>query len=217
MTSGRGAPPLPPPLPPADAARAISEAAQATASAWAQPMDPAAHSRALSQLHSILRDLGVATRGLARFQTTGYPADPPPPDFPQHVAVSAEWLLEACEHLDGVLAAEGLSPVPDPDEPGAMLCRAARTAITAWRRPADTSAERDTTIEQFITAVGFLVATTMSLAGYAPRRRAIDLRAVAASLSEVTACLSKAVPPAQRTSSPGPFRAAPRRPRKNGR
>ena len=131
--------------------------------------------------------------------------------------MSAEWLLEACEHLDGVLAAEGLSPVPDPDEPGAMLCRAARTAITAWRRPADTSAERDTTIEQFITAVGFLVATTMSLAGYAPRRRAIDLRAVAASLSKVTACLSKAVPPAQRTSSPGPFRAAPRRPRKNGR
>jgi len=217
MTSGPGAPPLPPPQPPADAARAIREAAQNVASAWAQPTDPAEHSRALSQLHSILRDLGIATRGLARFQTTGYPADPAPPDFPQHVAVSAEWLLEACEHPHGVLAAEGLTPVPDPDEPGAMLCRAARIAITAWRQPAGTSAERDSTVEQLIAAVGLLVAATMSLAKYAPRRRALDLRAVAASLSEVTTCLSKAIPPTQRTSNAGPFRVAPRRPRKSGR
>ena len=132
MTSGRGAPPLPPPPPPADSACAISQAAQAATRAWAPPMDPAGHGRALSQLHSILRDLGIAIRGLARYQTTGYPADAPPPDFPQHIAASAERLLDACQQLDGMLAAEGLGPVPDPGEPGAILCRGARTAITAW-------------------------------------------------------------------------------------
>lgn len=95
-------------------------------------MDPAGHSRALSQLHSILRDLGIATRDLARYQTTGYPADPPPPDFPQHVAASAERLLDACQQLDGVLAAEGLGPVPDLGEPGAIPC-GPRTAIRACR------------------------------------------------------------------------------------
>jgi hypothetical protein len=66
MTSGLGAPPLEPPPPPAEAARAIRQAAQATASAWMQPMNPAEHNRALSQLHSILRDLGIATRNLTR-------------------------------------------------------------------------------------------------------------------------------------------------------
>ena len=82
MTSGRGAPPLPPPLPPADAARAISEAAQATASAWAQPMDPAAHSRALSQLHSILRDLGVATEASPASRPPGTRPTPLPRTSP---------------------------------------------------------------------------------------------------------------------------------------
>ena len=154
MTSGPGAPPLPPPQPPAAAARAITEAAQAAADAWALPMEPAEHSRALSQLHSVLRDLGIATRGLARYQTAGHPADPAPPGFSQLVAASAERLLAACQNLDGVLAAEGLGAVPDPDEPGAMLCQAARTAITAWRQPAGTSAERDATVEQLITAIG---------------------------------------------------------------
>jgi hypothetical protein len=216
MTSGRGAPPLPPPLPPADAARAIRDAAAATASAWAQPVDPDGHSRALSQLHSILRDLGIATRGLARFQTTGYPADPAPPDFPQHVAVSAEWLLEACDHLDDVLAAEGLGPVPDPDEPGAMLCRAARTAITAWRQPAGTSAERHTTVEQLIIAVEFLSAALCNLTTFAPRRRTIDLNAVTADLAEVTACLAKAAQSPNQPAKAQP-RAATRRPRKSGR
>ncbi len=200
MTRGLAAPPLPPPPSPAAAARAVSQAARAAAAAWAQPMDPAGHSRALSQLHSVLRDLGIATRGLARYQTTGHPADPAPPGFALLVTASAERLLAACLNLDGVLAAEGLGPVPDPDEPGARLCQAARTAIIAWRQPAGTSAERDTTVEQLITAIQLLSAATLSLTAYAPRHRTIDLRAVAATLTGVTACLAKASHPAP---SPG--------------
>ena len=218
MTSGPGAPPLEPPPPPAEAARAIRQAAQATASAWAQPMNPAEHNRALSQLHSILRDLGIATRSLTRYQTTGHPADPAPPDFPQHVTASGERLLDACQYLDGVLAAEGLGPVPDPGEPGAMLCQAARAAITAWRQPAGTSAERDITVEQLITAVSFLAAAALSLTADAPRRRTISLRAVAASLTGVTACLSKALPvDASAPAAPANPRATTRRPRQIGR
>jgi hypothetical protein len=217
MTSGPGAPPLEPAPLPAEAARAIRQAAQATASAWAQPMNPAEHNRALSQLHSVLRDLGIATRSLTRYQTTGHPADPAPPDFPQHIAESAERLLDACQHLDDVLAAEGLGPVPDPDEPGALLCQAARAAITAWRQPTGTSTERDITVEHLVTAVGFLAAAAMSLTSDAPRRRTINLRAVAAELTGVTACLSKALP--ADTSAPGAPanpRATTRRPRQIG-
>jgi hypothetical protein len=189
MPSGSGAPPLPFPPHPAAAARAVSEAARAAACAWSKPMDPAEYSRSVSQLYSILRDLGIATKGLARYQTV----DPASSDFPRLIAASAEWLLGAWQSLDGVLAAEGLGVVPDPEEPGTTLCRAARNAITAWRQPAGTSADRDITVEQFITAIGFLSAATLSLATYAPRRRTIDLRAVGASLAEVTACLAKAI------------------------
>ena len=202
MTSGPGAPPLPPPPPPVVAARTVSEAAQAAADAWAQPMDPAGHSRAVSQLYSVLRDLGIATRGLARYQTTGNPADPAPPDFPRLLASSAERLLGAGESLDGVLAAEGLRTVPDPDEPDTMLRQAARTAIIAWRQPAGTSADRDTIIERLITAIEFLAIATRYLATCAPRRRAITLNAVAASLTEATACLSKAIQPPVRQPRP---------------
>ena len=197
MTSGSGAPPLPPPQPPAIAAHAVSEAARAVADAWAQSMDPAQHNRAISQLYSVLRDLGIATRGLARYQTTGNPACPASLDFRRLVAASAERLLRASESLDGVLAAEGLGAVPDPEEPGALLCRVTRTAITAWRQPAGTSAERDTTVERLITAIGFLGAATRSLATHAPRRRAIELHTVAAILGEVTARLSRASQPSQ--------------------
>jgi hypothetical protein len=222
MTSGSAAPPLPPPQPPAAAARAISDAARTAADAWVQPMDPAQYSRAISQLYSILRDLGIATRGLARYWTAGNPADPAPPDFPRLVAASAERLLEAGQSLDGVLATEGLGPVPDPEEPGAMLCQAARNAITAWRQPAGTSAERDTTVERVIAGIGFLATATLSLTTYAPRRRITGLHAVAASLAEATACLSKAIQPPQMTQRPDsgaavvPLRPA-RRPRKGGR
>ncbi len=138
------------------AARAVCDAAQGVVGAWTQPMDPAEHTRALSQLYSVLRDLGIATRGLARFQTAGHPADPSSADFPRLIAASGEQLLRACQSLDGVLAAEGFGPVPDPDEPGAVLCQAARDAITAWREPTGTSAERGTAVEQLITAIGYL-------------------------------------------------------------
>ena len=197
MTSGSGAPPLPPPQHPAVAARAVSEAARAVANAWAQPMDPAEHNRAISQLYSVLRDLGIATRGLARYQTTGNPACPASLDFRRLVAASADQLLRASESLDCVLAAEGLGTVPDPDEAGALLCRATRNAIISWRRPTGTGAERDTTVERLISAIGFLGAATRSLATHAPRRRAIELHTVAAILGEVTACLSKASQPSQ--------------------
>jgi hypothetical protein len=192
MTSGSAAPPLPPPQQPAPAARAVSEAANAAADAWAQPMDTAQFNRALSQLYTVLRDLGIATRGLARYQTTGYPADPAPQSFPRHVQAGAQHLLDTWQSLDRVLAAEGFGPVPDPDEPGAVLCQAARTAITAWRQPAGTSADRDTTMERLITALGFLATAAWNLAACAPRQRTIELLSVGAGLAGATACLRRA-------------------------
>jgi hypothetical protein len=196
MTTGRGTPPpLPPPQPPAAAARAISDAARAAAHAWAQPMDPEEHNQALGQMHSVLRDLGIATRGLLRYQTTGHPSDPAAPDFSWLLATSAQLLLEASERLDGVLAAEGPRGLPYPDQPGAMLCQAARKAITAWREPAGTSAERDATIEGLIAGIGYLGAATRNLMTWAPRQRTIDLRAIDASLTGVTTCLSRAIAP----------------------
>jgi hypothetical protein len=193
MPSGSQAPPLPPPQQPAIAARAVRDAARDAASAWSQYLEAAEYSRAVSQLYSILRDLGIATQGLARYQTTGHPADFPSPDYPKHVVASAQWLLAAWQSLDGVLAAEGLGSVPDPDEPGAVLCRTARMAIVAWRQPAGTSADRENIIQLLGTAIGYLATATLSLTTYAPRRRFIDLRAVDASLSEAAACLAKAI------------------------
>lgn len=198
MTTRRGAPPLPPPQPPAAAARTVSDTARAAAHAWSQPMDPEEHNQALGQLHSALRDLGIATQGLLRYQTTGHPSDPAAPDFPWLLATSVQLLLEASERLDGVLAAEGGRGLSYPDEPGAMLCQAARMAITAWREPAGTSAERDATVEGLITGIGYLGTAARNLMTWAPRQRTIDLRAIGASLTGVTTCLSRAIatPPA---------------------
>ena len=193
MSSGWATPPLPPPPHPAATARVLSETARATADAWAQPMDTAQFNRALSQLYSVLRDLGIATRGLARYQTTGYPADPAPLGFPRHVHAGAQHLLDTWQSLDGVLTAEGFGPVPDPDEPGAALRQAARTAITAWRQPAGTSADRDTTMERLVAALGFLAAAAKNLAAYAPRQRTIELLMVGTGLAEATACLRRAI------------------------
>ena len=193
MTGRSAAPPLRPPPHPAAAARAVSDAARAAADAWARPMEAAQFNRALSQLHSVLRDLGIATRGLARYQTTWYPADPAPLGFPRHVQAGAQHLLDTWQSLDGVLTAEGFGPVPDPDEPGAALCQAARTAITAWRQPAGTSTDRDTTMERLIAALGFLATAARNLAASAPRQRTIELLAVAADLAGATACLRRAV------------------------
>jgi hypothetical protein len=154
-------------------------------------MEMAQFNRALSQLYSVLRDLGIATRGLTRYQTTGNPADPAPLGFPQHVQAGAQHLLDTWQSLDGVLIAEGFGPVPDPDEPGAVLCQAARTAITAWRQPAGTSTDRDTTIERLVAALRFLAAAAKNLAAYAPRQRTIELLDVDEGLTETAAWLAE--------------------------
>ncbi len=203
MTSRPPAPPLPKPQHPAVAAKALAEAAYAAAHAWAQPLEPDRHNRATSQLYSTLRDLGIAARGLARYQTAGASPDPASRDFGRHVTASARWLLSACESLDGVLAAEGTGSLPDPDEPGAVLCRTARTVILAWRQPSGTSADRDITVRRFITATGFLSSATLGLAVYAPRHRLIDLQVVNASLAEVIAYLTAAIGVPAEEAAPG--------------
>jgi hypothetical protein len=203
MTPRPSAPPLPKPQHPALAAKALADAAYAAARAWAQPLEPDTSNRAISQLYSTLRDLGIAARGLARYQTAGAAPDPAPTDFSRHVTASARWLLGACESLDGVLAAEGTSWPPDPDEPGAALCQAARNAILAWRQPSGTSADRDITVKRFITATGFLSSATLGLATYAPRRRAIDLQVAGASLAEVIAYLTAAIRVPAEDAAPG--------------
>jgi len=193
MAGGSAAPPLPSPLHPATTARVLSETARAAAEAWAQPMDTTQFNRAISQLYSFLRDLGIAIKVLARYQTIGNPADPAPLGFARHVQACAQWLLDTWQSLDGVLVAEGFGPVPDPDEPGAVLCQAVRTAITAWRQPTGTSTDRDATMEQLVAAIGFLATAARNLAEYAPRQRTIELLAVSVGLAEATACLRRAV------------------------
>jgi hypothetical protein len=186
---------------PAEAAHALRDAASAVAAAWEQPMEPDAYSRAVSQLHSVLRDLGIAIRGLARYQITPAPPGPPDRSFAQHATTSAAWLLGAWHSLDGVLAAEGLGPLPGPAAPGDVLCQAARDTITAWRQPSGTAADRDSITGQLITAIIFLSEATLNLAGYAPRHRTIDLYAVGAGLAEARVALATAIqiPPRQAT------------------
>ena len=149
-------------------------------------------------MYSVLRDLGIAARGLARYQTAGTPPAPASPQFAPHLTASDRWLLDAWQHLDGVLAVEGLGTLPDDGEPGTVLCQAARNAILAWRQPEGTAADRDATVEHLITAIWFLAIGALSLAAYAPRRRTIELRAVANSLAEVAACLTQAIQAASR-------------------
>ena len=108
---------------PAAAAQALRDAASAVAAAWEQPMDPDAYSRAVSQLYSVLRDLGIAIRGLARYQVIPVPPGPADRGFAQHATTSAAWLLGAWHSLDGVVAAEGLGPLPDPPAPGTCYAR----------------------------------------------------------------------------------------------
>ncbi len=54
MTSTHPVPPLPQPQPPAAAAQALADAAGAAARAWARPLHPDRHQRAVSQLYSHL-------------------------------------------------------------------------------------------------------------------------------------------------------------------
>jgi len=190
MTSRQPAPPLPQPQRPAAAALALSDAARAAAYAWAQFMESTGHGRAVSQLYSTLRDLGIATRGLASYQMADAPPDA---EFRWHVTRGARSLLDANSRLEGVLAAESLSSVPDDHEPGILLCRAARNAILAWRQPIGTAADRDATVKLLITAIWFLAVGALGLAVYAPRHRILELRAAANCLAEVTACLTLAI------------------------
>jgi len=193
MTSTPHFPPLPQPQPPAAAAQALTDAAGAAARAWAQPLYLARHQRAVNQLYSVLRDLGIAARGLAAWQVLGTPAGPVPREFARHVTSGARWFLCAWDCLDGLLVFEGFRPVPYPDEPGAALCRAARSVIPAWRQPSGSSDDRDATIRAFITATGFVSAATLGLATYAPRRTAIGLQTAIVSLAEAIADLSAAI------------------------
>lgn len=193
MTSSHPTPPLPPPPHPAQAARSLAEAALSAAGAWAQPLDPARHSRAVSQLHSALRDIGIATRGLTHWKPTEALPESASAEFARHVTAGARWLLTAWSCLDDILASEGLAQLPDPDEPGAALCRVARLTILAWRQPSGSSLDRDTAIRQLITAIGFLSAATVSLATYAPHHSAIDLQTLGASLTAVIADLTAAL------------------------
>lgn len=190
MTSTHHFPPLPQPQPPAAAAQALADAAGAAARAWAQPLHLARHQRAVNQLYSVLRDLGIAARGLAAWQVPGTPAGPVPREFARHVTAGARRFLDAWNCLDGMLAFEGPGPLPDPDEPGTALCRAARNVIPAWRQPSGSSDYRDATIRAFITATGLVSAATLGLATYAPRRTAIGLQTAVASLAEAIADLS---------------------------
>ena len=202
----RPAPPLPQPTPPAAAGRALAGAARAAASAWAQPLDPASHGRAVSQLHSILRDLGIATRGLAAYQAGSPPPVLADPDFARHATAGARQLTEAWQHLDGMLAAEGITPPADPDEPGAALCQAARDAILAWRQPSGTAADRDEAVRQLVTATGTLSMATSTLAACASRRPAIRLQAAADSLAAALTCLAAAISPGENAPSAEPAR-----------
>jgi hypothetical protein len=193
MTSPHPVPPLPQPQQAAQAARALAEAAHAAAGAWAQPLDPRHHNRAVSQLYSTLRDTGIAARGLAAWQPDGGQPVPAPREFARHMTAAAGWLLSAWNGLEGVLGAEGIGPLPIPDEPGAALCRATRGAIRAWRQPSGPAADRDATIRWLITATGFISAGTLGLATYGPHPRAADLQAVCAGLAEVAADLNAAI------------------------
>ncbi len=211
MTSPRQPPPLPQPPPPAAAAQAVADAAGAAARAWARPLHPDRHQRAVSQLYSTLRDLGIAARGLSAWQVPGTPEGPAAREFTRHVTSGSRWYLGACICLDGVLAFEGLGAVPDPDEPGAALCRAARDVILAWRRPAGSSEDRDATVRAFITATGLVAAGALGLAAYAARRTFIGLQSVIACLAEVVADLSAAAgePPADPACDNGASRPLP--------
>ena len=194
MTSTHPVPPLPQPQPPAAAAQALADAACAAARAWAQPLNPARHKRAVSQLYSALRDLGIAARGLAVWQAPGMPPGTCVPgvraacDRRAHAgSLTRGTALTACWPSRG----SGRCPTPTSLAPPCATQR----ATSSWpggspRAPAPTATPPS---GSFITATGFLSAATLGLATYAPRRRAIDLQAALASLAEATADLSAAI------------------------
>lgn len=206
MTRPHPAPPLPPPAQPAQAARALAQAAQAAADSWAQPLDPDGHRRAVRQLYSTVRDLGIATRGLTAWQPTGSPPGAIPAGFTRHVCSGIELLLSAYSRFTGVLSFEGAGQLPDPDEPGTALCHAARDTILAWRQPSGTSHDRDTVLRHLIAAARFLSAAMASLTDCAPRHHAISLQAAGADLTAAITTLAEAIEEPGCSPVPGPGR-----------
>jgi hypothetical protein len=207
MTRPYPAPPLPQPPQPAQAAKALADAAQAAAGSWAQPLDPDRHHRAVSQLYSTVRDLGIAVRGLAAWQPAGPSPGTAPAEFERHVTAAAEvLLLSAWSRFTDVLDFEGAGGLPDPDEPGTALCYAARDAILSWRRPSGSSHDRDATLRQLIAASESLSAAIASLATCAPRQRAIGLQAAGADLARATTSLGAAIEHADCCPEPEPGR-----------
>jgi hypothetical protein len=192
MTNDPSAPPLPRPQPPDEAARALSHAAQAAASFWMNSMEPREHNRAVRQLCSALRNVGVATWGLAYYQTT----DSTAPEhaithFLQEVITASRSMLNASECLEDALAAERRG-VPDESEPGEVLCRAAWKTIRSWRRPVGTTADRDHVIEQLTTATEALGQAARNLSFQAQEACGDRLGTACSHLSDATFCLTNA-------------------------
>lgn len=195
-------PALPQPQRPLVAATAVAGAAEAAARSWAQLLDAAECGRAVSQIHSVVRDLGMAARSLAAYQADPVPPGPAAMSFRARADAGSQLLLLAWERLDNVVAAEGIPPSGDPDEPGAALCRAAREAIVAWRQPSGTEADRDATVRALITATGIIATAIAGLADCAPRQLAIGLNAARSDLAAAASCLAAAIQPAADNGSP---------------
>jgi hypothetical protein len=155
-------------------------------------MDLLAHNRAVWQLRSVLRDLDVATRGVARYRVT---EGSPPADlgFRSRVTAVSQLLFKASNDLGGVPTGKGTNSVPDDGDPGAVLCQAAREVIRAWRQPRGGRACRDAAIEQFAAALAALAQAARGLADRARPPLADHLRAVHECLGDAIFCLAGAL------------------------
>jgi hypothetical protein len=196
MTKKPPAPPLPAPPTPIEAARVLSRAAQAAACAWMQPLDPGGRNRAIRQIRSVLRDLGIATRGLARYQVTGEGAEghlPGEPVFQRQLAAASSSLLEASQRLDDIPLAVGGRNLACDDEPGVVLCQAARRVFPAWRQPSGTAACRSEAARLLMAAVADLALALRALADSAEQPLTGQLRAARAHLRNVNDRLAEAL------------------------
>lgn len=214
MANDHAAPPLPQPQPPDNAAHALSHAAQAAASSWSKSMAPMQHNRAVRQLCSALRSTGLATWGLASYQTTDSTGPRPAVNgFTREVLTAARSMLYACECLEYALSAERPG-LPDAGEPGTVLCRAAWQTIRSWRHPKGTTADRDHITGQLTTATEALAQAAHNLSFQAHELCGERLSAARSHLSEAACYLTKA----RHTPSPDPCspKSAPARPEAAG-
>ena len=195
MNSTHPVPPLPQPQPPAAAAQAFTDAAQAAARAWAQPLDSARHQRAVSQLDSVLRDLGIAARGLAAWQVSGVPSGPVPREFARHVTAAARWLLRRVRTASTACwPSRGSARCPIPTSP-APLCATPRA--TSSRPGGSRRAPAPTAMPPSGASSPRPGSCPPRRSALPPTRRAahaIDLQAALSSLAEATADLSAAIP-----------------------